>query len=277
MASVITVMNMKGGVGKTVVAAHLAGMLSMYEFTGKRRRVLAIDYDAQFNLSQMFISSSTYFDLEKARKTSLAILQDDEVDVDPYTLQVPGNRIPPPTKELAHAINDHLDVVPSTLALMYVALGQTSARTDPLEERFRKFIEECKSLYDIIIIDCHPAGSVLTKTALQSSDHVLIPVAPSPFAERGIALMMQFLASTRASPHILFNREGKAPSSSQLDIRSNGRFTKHCLAATLQYFKAFADPIGGESFVWSSGKPHSGAARANLLAVVSEIVARTGC
>ena len=89
--------------------------------------------------------------------------------------------------------------------------------------------------------------------------------------------MMQFLAPTRAAPHILFNREGKAPSSSQLDIRSNGRFTKHCLAATLQYKKAFADPIGGENFVWSSDKPHSGAARINLLAVVNEVVARTGC
>lgn len=37
MASVITVMNMKGGVGKTVISAHLAGMLARYEFKGKSR------------------------------------------------------------------------------------------------------------------------------------------------------------------------------------------------------------------------------------------------
>jgi chromosome partitioning protein len=279
MASVITVMNMKGGVGKTVVAAHLAGMLSLYAINGKRRRVLAVDYDAQFNLSQMFVPSSTYFNLEKARKTSLAILQDDESDVDPFTLQVPGNRTPPSVKDIAHVLNDHLDVVPSTLQLMYVALGQTTARTEPMEERFRKFIDECKELYDVIVVDCHPAGSILTKTALKSSDQVIIPVTPSPFAVRGISLMMQFLETSgaSASPHILFNMEGKTPSSSQLDIRSNGRFTKHCLAASLQQFKAFADPAEGANFDWDSSKPRSGGARANLFTVASEIVDRTGC
>lgn len=147
MASVITVMNMKGGVGKTVVSAHLAGMLALYDFEGKRRRVLVIDYDAQFNLSQMFVPPSTYFALEKARKTSLAILQDDEGNLNPYELQVPGNRNPPKVNEIAHAIyplqnGGCLDVVPSTLDLMYVALGQTSARTEPLEERFHKFIHQ---------------------------------------------------------------------------------------------------------------------------------------
>ncbi len=279
MASVITVMNMKGGVGKTVVSAHLAGMLSLYEFNGKRRRVLAVDYDAQFNLSQMFIPSSTYFSLEKARKTSLAILQDDELDVKSFTIQVSGNRAPPPVNTLVHAINDHFDIVPSGLDLMYVTLGQTVTRTDPMEERFRKFIDECKTLYDVIVVDCHPAGSILTKTAIQNSDHLIIPVTPSPFAARGISLMTQFLSSSGAStsPHILFNLEGKTPSSSQLDIRSNGRFTKYCLATSLQRFKAFADPIGGENFVWSSGKAHAGAARANLFAIVNEVVTRTGC
>lgn len=277
MASVITVMNMKGGVGKTVVAAHLAGMLSMYEFHGKRRRVLVIDYDAQFNLSQMFVPANTYVTLEKAHKTSLAILQDDEIDVNPYVLQVSGNRTPPPVKNLTHNINTHLDIVPSTLDLMYVALGQTTARTEPMEERFRKFVENCKKLYDVIIVDCHPAGSILTKTALQNSNHVIIPVAPSPFAARGIGLMKRFLELSTAAPHVLFNLEKKKPSSSQLNIRGNPHHTQHCLATTLQRFKAFDDPLGGDHFVWHSKRPHSSRAYYNLHAVVNEIVARTGC
>jgi chromosome partitioning protein len=277
MASVITVMNMKGGVGKTVVAAHVAGMLSMYEFNGKRRRVLAIDYDAQFNLSQMFVPANTYVSLEKARKTSLAILQDDEVDVDPYELQVSGNRTPPPVTNLVHKINPHLDIVPSTLDLMYIALGQTTARTEPMEERFRKFIDSCKKLYDVIIVDCHPAGSILTKTALQNSNHVIIPVTPSLFAARGVGLMKRFLEPSKAAPHILFNLEKKKPSTSQLNIRENPHHTQHCLAMPLQRFKAFADPLGGDNFVWHSTRPHSDNAYSNLRAVVNEIVTRTGC
>lgn len=287
MASVITVMNMKGGVGKTVVTAHLAGMLAHYNFSGRRRRVLAIDYDAQFNLSQMFIPSTIYTTLDDNRKTSLAILQDDESELNPYELQVPGNRNPPKVKDLAHTIYDLgggglLDVIPSTLDLMYVALGQTSQRTEPIEERFDKFIKECRGLYDVIVIDCHPAGSILTKTALQNSDHVIIPVTPSPFAARGIGLMMRFLdvnkvGSSGASPHILFNMEGTQPSASQLTIRGNAHYTNHCLGGSLQRFKAFSDPVGGANFVWFSGLPHSGRARNNLTTVVTEIVTRIGC
>jgi len=287
MASVITIMNMKGGVGKTIVAAHLAGMLAHYSFNGKQRRVLAIDYDAQFNLSQMFIEPTTYSDLDRSRKTSLAILQDDEMNLDPYALQVPGNRNPPRLQDLVHPIyglanNGLLDIIPSSMDLMYVALGQSSERTDPIEERFDKFITECRGAYDVVIIDCHPAGSILTKTALQNSDHVIIPVTPSPFAARGIGLMMRFLeankiGSSGAFPHVLFNKEKGPPSSSQLIIRGNPRFVKHCLAAPLERFTAFSDPNGGKDFVWFSGLPYSRKARNNLMSVVQEIVTRTGC
>ncbi|WP_428981005.1 ParA family protein [Lichenibacterium dinghuense] len=78
MATVVTVMNMKGGVGKTTVTAHLAGILGLQPVGGKPPlRVLAIDYDPQFNLSQAYIPAKQYFALEKARKTTLAILMDD--------------------------------------------------------------------------------------------------------------------------------------------------------------------------------------------------------
>ena len=62
---------MKGGVGKTTVTMHLGGIISLYEFGGFRRKVLLIDYDPQFNLSQAFIPAKTYFELEKNGKTIL--------------------------------------------------------------------------------------------------------------------------------------------------------------------------------------------------------------
>lgn len=76
MGTVVTIMNMKGGVGKTTLAANIGGMLSMYEFGGRRRSVLLVDYDPQFNLSQMWLPTSTYVGLETARKTTLAIWPD---------------------------------------------------------------------------------------------------------------------------------------------------------------------------------------------------------
>ena len=61
MGTIITVMNMKGGVGKTTVAMHLAGICARYTLHGKGpRKVLAIDYDPQFNMSQSFLPAKTY-------------------------------------------------------------------------------------------------------------------------------------------------------------------------------------------------------------------------
>ena len=64
MGKVLTIMNMKGGVGKTTVAMHLAGFIARYNL-GKSRRVLAIDYDPQFNLSQALIPAKNISNLRK--------------------------------------------------------------------------------------------------------------------------------------------------------------------------------------------------------------------
>jgi chromosome partitioning protein len=202
MGTVITIMNMKGGVGKTTVAAHLAGVSCRVLLGGKPRKVLVIDYDPQFNLSQAFLQPKVFFELEKARKTILSVLLDDDVNLNPYQLQVPGNHSPPKVGDLVHRIftfsGAHLDLLPSTLNLMYVALGQTNGNTAPMEERFEKFIAECRTLYDVIYIDCHPAGSLFTKTSLRNSDHVVIPVVPQRYAVRGIGLMMNFIGAKNA-------------------------------------------------------------------------------
>jgi chromosome partitioning protein len=280
---------MKGGVGKTTVATHFAGMSARYKLgRSSPSKVLAIDYDPQFNMSQAFLPATSYFQLERRRKTTISILLDDDSDLNPYQLQVPGNHTPPKVEDVAtrvFASSSHqgrLDLVPSTLDLMYVALGQANARVQPIEERFQGFIEECRSIYDLVIIDCHPAGSLFTKTSLRNSDHVLIPVIPEGYAVRGIGLMMNFIAAKKAGtrgpqPHILFNatpRTGVKALESQ--IRADPHFTKYCMRNTLKWYKAFTEPEGGKGFVWTSRKPYSTEAFSNLLRVSSELVGRIG-
>lgn len=289
MGVVVTVMNMKGGVGKTTVAAHLAGMAARYGLgADKPRRVLAIDYDPQFNMSQMFLEANAYFALEKARKTTLAVLVDDDVTLNPYQLQVPGNHNPPDVAALVTNVysdkrtGGRLDLLPSTLDLMYVALGQATQQVTPIEERFAKFISACRTIYDLVIIDCHPAGSLFTKTSLKNSDHVLIPVMPQNYSVRGIGLMMNFISAKKAhekspTPHILFNstpRQGTARE--ETAIRANKHYAPFCMAATLKWFKAFMDAEEGKGFVWESVKPYSTQAFMNLLTVSTEFMKRAG-
>jgi chromosome partitioning protein len=288
MGVVVTVMNMKGGVGKTTVTMHLAGIAARYigTATGVGRRVLAIDYDPQFNLSQAFLPAQTYFSLEKERRTTIAILLDDDTVINPFLLQVPGKHTPPKVTSLVtnvykqESVGKALDIIPSTLDLMYVALGQSTKSTAPMEERFAKFITECRTLYDTIFIDCHPAGSLFTKTSLRNSDDVLIPVAPQQYAVRGIGLMLEFIDMKKQGlagpvPHILFNSVPRTGTSvEETQIRANPLFSKFCMDNTLKWYQAFADPQGGIGFVWSSGKPYSTEAFRNAIAVTREFIDR---
>lgn len=287
MGQVVTVMNMKGGVGKTTVSINVAGMITRMRPPGEPVKILAIDYDPQFNLSQAFLPAKTYFELEKQRKTSISILLDDDSDLNPYQLQVPGSLKPPSVSTIATRVmtmkgGSFLDIVPSTLDLMYVALGQANANTKPIEERFEKFINECREKYDYIFIDCHPAGSLFTKTALRNSQHVVIPVIPQKFSARGIGLMMEFIKAkngggTSVTPHILFNLAPRTGISSQeAEIRANPRYAKYCLDKTLKKYKAFADPEDGKGFVWHSSASYSTEAYFNLRSVAAELVGRIG-
>ncbi|MBX3518778.1 MAG: ParA family protein [Xanthobacteraceae bacterium] len=289
MGTVLTVMNMKGGVGKTTVATHIAGIAPRLKLDGKEyKKVLAIDYDPQFNMSQALLPAKTYFQLEQERSTTLSILVDSNTDLNPYELQVAGNYNPPPVAKLAtniyspRAHGGKLDIIPSTLDLMYVALGQSENQTKPMEERFEKFLADCRDNYDLTIIDCHPAGSLFTKTSLKNSDHVLIPVMPQRYAVRGIGLMMKFISAKKASekspkPHILFNNVSRTKLSDQeIQIRNNPDYRDHCLTHTLKKYTAFSEPEEGRGFVWASRKPYSTEAFANLISVTRELFQRMG-
>ena len=285
MGKVVTVMNMKGGVGKTTVAMHIAGMLGNFTFNDHEnvKKILMIDYDPQFNLSQAYLTAKLYFGLEQSRKTTLAILSDDDTALNPYELQVSGNHTPPKVADIRTNISSYsdgtrLDIVPSTLDLMYLALGQTTNQLKPMEERFEKFIDECREYYDLVIIDCHPAGSIFTKTSLRNSDFVLIPVVPNRYAVRGIGLMLKFINAKNhggkgPTPFILFNRTprvGTLPF--ETSIRANTDYGTYCLAHSLKYFSAFEEPEGGNGFVWKSKKPYSREALRNLTAVTGEFL-----
>lgn len=288
MSTVITVMNMKGGVGKTTVATHLGGALARYWLRPDEgpRRVLLIDYDPQFNLSQAYLPAADYFSQEKKGKTILSVLMDDGANLNPYKIQVPGNLTPPSVEFVAlnvYKFNDgsKLDLVPSTLDLMYVALGRADTQISPIEERFKKFIDDCRKKYDVILIDCHPAGSIFTKTSLANSDHVLIPVVPQRYATRGIGLMTRFINAKSAGvapvAHVLFNMTSRTKVSQQeIDIRADKNFSPLCLKSTLKKYSAFSEPEGGSGFVWGSKKSYSDEAVNNLKAVARELLARVG-
>ena len=172
---VVSVVNFKGGSGKTTTAAHLAQHLAL-----KGHRVLAIDLDPQASL------------------TALHGIQP-ELDNVPSlyeTLRYDVER--KPISEVIRPTNfPNLDIVPASLELQEYEYDTPVALTssDPHEgrtffTRISKALGEVDERYDVVVIDCPPQLGYLTLTALTASSSVIVTVHPQML---DVMSMSQFL------------------------------------------------------------------------------------
>ncbi|MEM6931989.1 MAG: plasmid partitioning protein RepA [Pseudomonadota bacterium] len=172
---VISVVNFKGGSGKTTTAAHLAQHLAL-----KGHRVLALDLDPQASLTALH---GIQPELDGVSSIYEALRYDDERQ---------------PISALIRATNfPNLDIVPASLDLQEYEYDTPVALTsaDPSEgraffTRISKALAEVDDSYDIVVIDCPPQLGYLTLTALTASSSVLITVHPQML---DVMSMSQFL------------------------------------------------------------------------------------
>lgn len=278
---VLTIMNMKGGVGKTTISTHLSSIAAHHAIHKDVKKVLVIDYDPQFNLSQAFLSIDDFARTEAEYKNVLSVLVDKQIVEDPFSLQKPDTLDPPRVDDIVFRLFESdgrvFDILPSTLELMYIALGRSGQALTAMEKRFAKFIDEAKTKYDLIVIDCHPAGSLFTKTALSSSDHVLVPITPHNYAVRGVGLMVNFIDSptfkiNKPKLHILFNHMPSANDFIEEQIRRHERFGSKCLTSTMKKYSAYNDLVNGNGYVWQLNKAYSRMAFFNIRSIAIELL-----
>lgn len=164
MGKIISLLNHKGGVGKTTSAINIgAGLVEL----GKK--VLLIDLDPQANLTvSLGIPRQRYTIYESLRGESELV---------PYTYK------------------ENMDIIIATLDL-------SGAEMELINEAGREFIlrelfEPVKEEYDFIIIDCPPSLGLLTLNALTSSDYVYIPLQTEFLALQGLAKIKQVIDKVR--------------------------------------------------------------------------------
>lgn len=169
MATVISVTNQKGGVGKTTTAVNLAYFLSKM---GKK--TLLIDFDPQGNAT-----SGLAID-----KQSLAGTM---ADVVLQTSSLDSITIPTAYKNLF--------VAPTTpqLANTEVELAQADKRF----VRLKNAIEASQAGYDIVIIDSPPSLSLLTVNGLIAAHYVLLPVQAEFYALEGLGQLLETMKLVR--------------------------------------------------------------------------------
>ncbi len=164
MGKIISLLNHKGGVGKTTSAINIgAGLVEL----GKK--VLLIDLDPQANLTLSLGVPRQPNSIYEAFRG--------ESELDPFT------------------VKENLDVVISTLDL-------SGAEMEMINEAGREFIlrelfEPVKDEYDFIIIDCPPSLGLLTLNALTSSDIVYIPLQTEFLALQGLAKIKQVIQKVK--------------------------------------------------------------------------------
>lgn len=170
MGKIISLLNHKGGVGKTTSAINIgAGLVEL----GKK--VLLVDLDPQSNLTLSLGVSRPPTTVYEAMRG--------EGDLQPVEAKA------------------GLDVIPSTLDLSgaEVELMNEAGREFILKELFLPLVED----YDFIIIDCPPSLGLLTLNALTSSDYIIIPLQTEFLAMQGLAKIKQVIQKVK----IRLNRE----------------------------------------------------------------------
>ncbi|MEG9225163.1 ParA family protein [Aeromicrobium sp. Sec7.5] len=162
VTTTISVVNQKGGVGKTTTVASLGAALVELE-----QRVLLVDLDPQGGLT---------FSL----------------GVDPEDLDVTVGDVLLGTHRADDAIvvtDDGVHLLPSNITVTQAEEGLVT-RTGR-EQRLRVALDKVAGDYDVIIIDCPPTLGVLTVGALSASDKVLIPLQAETLAHRGVGQLLE--------------------------------------------------------------------------------------
>lgn len=164
MGKIISLLNHKGGVGKTTSAINIgAGLVELGQ------KVLLIDLDPQANLTLSLGIPRQKFTIYEAIRG--------ESELVPYT-----------AKEGMDVITSSLDLSGAEMELINEA-----GREYILQELFQPVLEE----YDYIIIDCPPSLGLLTLNALTTSDYVYIPLQTEFLALQGLTKIKQVIDKVR--------------------------------------------------------------------------------
>lgn len=162
----IIIFNQKGGVGKTSTVANL-----MAEFTALKKRVIALDLDAQGNLTR-FLGIKTQ-KTNTLRELLLELSTFDE------TVQK----------------TQYGDVVPCDDALTGELLRFATMPAFVLA--LKNIVDSIKKRYDICLIDCPPSVNQVTSSALIASDYVIIPTEVEYFSASGVAQIAETLRQVK--------------------------------------------------------------------------------
>lgn len=196
MGTVVSIANMKGGVGKTTLCVNLA-----FELFRSGKKVLVVDNDPQFNATSALVRPELYVSGFLADDASYSTIYD--VYEKPPRLAGSSKRAASPARDqfiTTWTIRGKPDLRLDLLASR-IELYETLRNPSQKEYLLDKFLLTHARTYDYVLIDCPPTPSVLTLSAFAASDFVLIPAVPDYFSTLGLAQFLGTLVSFKSDLH----------------------------------------------------------------------------
>ena len=173
---IISVINQKGGVGKTTTVINLAAGLSM-----KGKKVLVIDLDPQGNAT-----------------TGLGLYNNISSDRTIYNVLNGNKKISEVIKQTNF---ENLNIISSNVDLsgLEVETAGDSRRAFKLKDELALILNDSRASYDYIIIDCPPSLSLLTIMALVASEALVVPLQTEFFALEGLTQLMKTIERIKSN------------------------------------------------------------------------------
>lgn len=173
-ATVMAVVNQKGGTGKTTTTENLGVGLAM-----EGKKVLVVDTDPQASLT-ISLGYPMPDDLPVTLSDMMAkVMMEKPIE--------PGEGI------LHHP--EGVDLMPSSIELSGLEVSLVNAMSR--ETILRQYLDTVKANYDFILLDCMPSLGMLTVNALAAADTVLIPVQAQYLPAKGLEQLLQTINKVR--------------------------------------------------------------------------------
>ena len=162
MTNIISIVNQKGGVGKTTTAVNLCAFLGK-----KRKKVLMIDLDPQGNAT-----SGLGIDKGQLKSTIYDVLVN-EVPISEVAITSSAKNV---------------DICPTNINLAGAEVELVSAMSR--EQILKNAIDEIADNYDYVIIDCPPSLGLLTINALTAANGIIVPIQGEYYALEGLTQLI---------------------------------------------------------------------------------------
>ena len=195
MAKRVSIINFKGGVGKTTLAFNLAAGLARYHAS----RVLVVDMDHQSSLSIVCLGTDGWEGVARTAQTVTGVFRNFLGSKLPDAGIVHGTNFGE-----HHAYGENVEIVPAYLDLDDIEIELTSSHQgNAIQSEWNKRTLMCRWLeeteldndYDYIVFDCAPATKIVSQNAIAASHGYIVPIVPEAVMERGAPHLRDMIRS----------------------------------------------------------------------------------